>query len=102
MSHIPTDVPVKGYIGDQLPQALEGADVVVILAGVPRKPGMTRADLFAVNADVIKGLVEEVGRSCPKALVAIVTNPVNSYQWLRLLLNEWVSMILSASLVSLN
>lgn len=78
LSHIPTDVSVKGYIGDQLPQALEGADVVVILAGVPRKPGMTRADLFAVNADVIKGLVEEVGRSCPKALVAIVTNPVNS------------------------
>ena len=47
LSHIETRTTVKGYLGpEQLPDCIKGCDVVVIPAGVPRKPGMTRDDLF--------------------------------------------------------
>jgi len=59
-------------------EALTGCDVVVIPAGVPRKPGMTRQDLFAVNAKLNAGFADAVARNCPKAFVAIISNPVNS------------------------
>lgn len=52
--------------------------MVIIPAGVPRKPGMTRDDLFATNAGVIRDLAAAIGRNCPEALVGIITNPVNS------------------------
>lgn len=58
--------------------ALEGADVVIIPAGVPRKPGMTRDDLFNINAGIVKGLAEACGKACPKAMFLIISNPVNS------------------------
>jgi malate dehydrogenase len=58
--------------------ALKGCDVVVIPAGVPRKPGMTRQDLFAVNAKLNRNFAIAVAKNCPKALVAIISNPVNS------------------------
>ncbi|KJY89850.1 malate dehydrogenase [Pseudoalteromonas piscicida] len=77
LSHIPTAVKVAGYGKDDLDSALAGADVVLIPAGMPRKPGMDRADLFNVNAGIIKTLAEGIVRSCPKALVGIITNPVN-------------------------
>ncbi|MGN0894190.1 MAG: malate dehydrogenase [Succinivibrio sp.] len=78
LSHIPTDVEVDGYTGDDLPKALEGADVVVIPAGVARKPGMTRDDLFNINASIIANLVRNIAKVCPKACICIITNPVNS------------------------
>lgn len=59
-------------------EALEGCDVVVIPAGVPRKPGMTRQDLFEVNATLNADFADAVARNCPNALVAIISNPVNS------------------------
>lgn len=55
-----------------------GADVVIIPAGVPRKPGMTRDDLFNTNAGVVRDLAVAISKACPKALVGIITNPVNS------------------------
>merc|ERR1711865_559836 len=54
--------------------ALQGCDVVVIPAGVPRKPGMTRQDLFEVNASLNKSFAQAVAKNCPKALVAIISN----------------------------
>lgn len=78
LSHIPTDVCVEGYTGDDLTKALEGANVVVIPAGVARKPGMTRDDLFNVNASIIANLVANCAKTCPKACICIITNPVNS------------------------
>ncbi|CAG9000221.1 MAG: Malate dehydrogenase [Candidatus Celerinatantimonas neptuna] len=78
LSHIPTHVRVKGFAGDDPTEALEGADVVMISAGLPRKPGMDRADLLHINADIIKHLVANVAKVCPDACVAIITNPVNS------------------------
>ncbi|MEW6998249.1 malate dehydrogenase [Colwelliaceae bacterium BS250] len=77
LSHIPTDVTVAGFGADDLAAALAGADIVIIPAGMPRKPGMDRADLFAVNAGIIKTLAEGIVASCPKALVGVITNPVN-------------------------
>ena len=78
LSHIPTSVSTTGYGADQLDKALEGADIVVIPAGVPRKPGMTRDDLFNVNAGIVKNLMVAGARVCPKACFCIITNPVNS------------------------
>ncbi len=78
LSHIPTPVSVKGYAGEDLAPALDGADIVLITAGIARKPGMDRADLFNINAGIVKSLMEEVAVVCPKALVGIVTNPVNT------------------------
>ncbi|GAL06950.1 malate dehydrogenase [Photobacterium aphoticum] len=78
LSHIPTPVSIKGYAGEDPTPALEGADVVLISAGVARKPGMDRADLFNVNAGIVKSLAEKIAVVCPKACVGIITNPVNT------------------------
>jgi malate dehydrogenase len=63
---------------DGLGESLSGADVVVIPAGVPRKPGMTRDDLFNTNASIVQSLTAGVAKHCPDAMVAIISNPVNS------------------------
>ncbi|MFM2484785.1 malate dehydrogenase [Celerinatantimonas yamalensis] len=78
LSHIPTDVEVIGYTGDDLAVALDDADVVMISAGVARKPGMDRADLFEINAKIIQGIIENIAQACPNACIGIITNPVNS------------------------
>jgi malate dehydrogenase len=77
LSHIPTDVKVAGFGADDLNDALSGCDIVLIPAGMPRKPGMDRADLFNVNAGIIRTLAEGIAAHCPKALVGVITNPVN-------------------------
>ncbi|KAH9999539.1 lactate/malate dehydrogenase [Russula vinacea] len=76
VSHIDTDSSVKGYTADQLDEALEGAKVIVIPAGVPRK--MTRDDLFNTNASIVRDLAASVGRVAPEANILVISNPVNS------------------------
>ena len=78
VSHIPTAVNVQGFSGEDPTPALKGADVVLISAGVARKPGMDRSDLFNINAGIIRNLVEKVATTCPKACIGIITNPVNT------------------------
>ncbi len=78
LSHIPTSVPVEGFAGDDPTPALENADVVLISAGVARKPGMDRSDLFNINAGIIKNLVGKVAEVAPTACIGIITNPVNT------------------------
>lgn len=79
LSHCNTPAKVKGFTGpDALDDALNGCDVVVVPAGVPRKPGMTRQDLFNVNASIVKGIAESASRVCPNACLLIISNPVNS------------------------
>ena len=78
LSHIPTDVKTKGFSGEDATPALEGADVVLISAGVARKPGMDRSDLFNVNAGIVRNLIQQVATTCPKACIGIITNPVNT------------------------
>ncbi|MDX1705279.1 malate dehydrogenase [Pseudidiomarina sp.] len=78
LSHIPTAVSVKGYGKDDLASALVGADVVLIPAGVPRKPGMDRSDLFNINAGIIADLIAAIADNCPDACIGVITNPVNT------------------------
>lgn len=79
LSHCNTPSRVLAFTGnDELANCLKDVDVVVIPAGVPRKPGMTRDDLFNINAGIVKTLVEAVADNCPNAFIHIISNPVNS------------------------
>lgn len=79
LSHCNTPSQVFDFTGaEELADSLKGVDVVVIPAGVPRKPGMTRDDLFNINANIVKTLVEAVADNCPDAFIHIISNPVNS------------------------
>ncbi|MBC3765384.1 malate dehydrogenase [Neptunicella marina] len=78
LSHIPTDVKVTGHGKDELETALSGATIVLIPAGVPRKPGMDRSDLFNINAGIVRNLVDAIADTCPSACIGIITNPVNT------------------------
>jgi len=80
LSHISSIAKISGYLPqeDGLKHTLTGTDVVVIPAGIPRKPGMTRDDLFKVNAGIVQTLVKGVAEHCPNAFILIISNPVNS------------------------
>lgn len=74
-----TPATVSGHVGDsELGAALTGANVVVIPAGVPRKPGMTRDDLFNTNATIVHKLAKACAKFCPTASILVIANPVNS------------------------
>ena len=58
--------------------ALRGADVVIVTAGVPRKPGMSRDDLIGINTNVMRQSVGAgIKKNCPKAFVICITNPLD-------------------------
>ncbi len=57
---------------------LKGADVVIVTAGLPRKPGMTRDDLLDVNVKIISNVAANIKKHCPKAFCIILTNPLDS------------------------
>ena len=78
LSHIPTPVKVEGFSGEDPSPALLNADIVLISAGIARKPGMDRSDLFNINAGIVKKLVSSCADNCPKAMIGIITNPVNT------------------------
>ncbi|CAK9303596.1 unnamed protein product [Gordionus sp. m RMFG-2023] len=86
LSHINTPPTVEGFkaaegkekIRENLAKCLEGADLVIIPAGLARKPGMTRQDLFDTNATIVKDIAQLAAKHCPKACFCIITNPVNS------------------------
>jgi len=73
--------PVEGfdaaYVGTNTYDALRGADVVIVTAGIPRKPGMSRDDLIATNAKVIETVGQNIKKQCPKAFVIVITNPLD-------------------------
>ncbi|KAJ5728161.1 hypothetical protein N7493_004491 [Penicillium malachiteum] len=80
LSHINTDSKVIGYNPDAagLENALKDAEIVLIPAGVPRKPGMTRDDLFNTNASIVRDLAKAAAKASPKANILVIANPVNS------------------------
>ncbi|KAG5660828.1 hypothetical protein KAF25_002471 [Fusarium avenaceum] len=89
LNHIDTKAKVSGFLpaDDGLVNALSGADVVVVTAGIARKPGMTRDGKQnrwlsypspQTNASIIWNIFSQVAKTCPKAISCIVTNPVNS------------------------
>jgi malate dehydrogenase len=59
-----------------------GSDVVVIVAGIARKPGMSREDLLATNAGIVRGVTEQVTRRSPSAHLIVVTNPLDAMVYL--------------------
>ena len=73
--------PVEGfdaaYVGTYTYDALKDADVVIVTAGIPRKPGMSRDDLIATNAKVIDTVGKNIKKQCPKAFVIVITNPLD-------------------------
>uniref|UniRef100_A0A7S4R6M1 Malate dehydrogenase n=1 Tax=Alexandrium monilatum TaxID=311494 RepID=A0A7S4R6M1_9DINO len=85
LSHIETKVKVAGYAKsleekaiDKLGDCLKDCSLVLVPAGMPRKPGQTRDDLFKINAGIAKEVVEACAKYCPNAVVALIVNPVNS------------------------
>src|SRR5256886_9944431 len=58
-------------------EAIEGSDVVVITAGLPRKPGMSRMDLLEVNAKIVRQVAENVAKYAPNAAGIVVSNPLD-------------------------
>lgn len=60
---------------------IKGADVVIITAGVPRKPGMSRDDLLSINAYVMRHVGESLKQYCPDAFVIVITNPLDAMVW---------------------
>jgi len=58
-------------------EAIEGSDVVVITAGLPRKPGMSRMDLLGVNAKIVRSVAENIAKYAPNAVVIVVSNPLD-------------------------
>ncbi|KAG0301564.1 hypothetical protein BGZ98_008256 [Dissophora globulifera] len=79
LSHINTASKVTGHVGKEaLAEALKDAHTVVIPAGVPRRPGMTRDDLFKVNAGIVRDLAQACAENCPRAFILVISNPVNS------------------------
>ncbi len=60
---------------------VKGSDVVVMTAGFPRKPGMSRSDLLKANAEIVKPAAEAVKQHAPNAVVVVVTNPLDVMTW---------------------
>ncbi len=58
--------------------ATEGSDIVIITAGIPRKPGMSRDDLISTNAGIVKKVTQEVAKRSPNAVLIIVSNPLDA------------------------
>jgi len=77
--------PVEGFdahvAGSNDYGAIKGADVVIVTAGVPRKPGMSRDDLIGINAKVVKTVGEAIKQHCPNAFVITITNPLDVMVW---------------------
>jgi len=74
--------PVMGFdsniVGTNSYDQTEGSDVVVITAGIPRKPGMSRDDLLATNAKIMTSVCQEIKKTSPQAVVIVVSNPLDA------------------------
>ncbi|MCS6892496.1 MAG: malate dehydrogenase [Rhodovarius sp.] len=77
--------PVEGFdahmVGSGDYAAIAGADVVIVTAGFPRQPGMSRDDLVTKNAGVIAQVAEGIKTYCPDAFVIVITNPLDAMVW---------------------
>ena len=77
--------PIEGFdsalSGANSYTALKGADVVIVTAGVPRKPGMSRDDLLGINTSVINQVGAGIKKYCPGAFVICITNPLDAMVW---------------------
>ena len=76
------DTKITGSTGDYSKTA--GSDVVVITSGIPRKPGMTREELIATNAGIVKGVAENILKHSPNAIIIVISNPMDTMTYLAL------------------
>ncbi|MEP6682081.1 MAG: malate dehydrogenase [Parafilimonas sp.] len=76
------DTRVSGSTNDYSKTA--NSDVVIITSGLPRKPGMTREELIGTNAGIVKGVVENILKNSPDAIIIIVSNPMDTMTYLAL------------------
>ena len=78
--------PIEGFdaklVGGNDYSVIAGADVVIVTAGVPRKPGMSRDDLIGINAKVVTQVGEGIRKHCPNAFVIVITNPLDVMVWI--------------------
>jgi len=78
--------PVEGFDADMSGasdySAIKGADVVIVTAGVPRKPGMSRDDLIGINTKVVTTVGQAIKQHCPGAFVIVITNPLDVMVWI--------------------
>jgi malate dehydrogenase len=74
--------PIEGFdakiIGTTNYEPTRDSDVVIVTAGIPRKPGMSRDDLIAVNTKIVKEVAEQVARTSPNAVMIVVSNPLDA------------------------
>ncbi|MBV9761793.1 MAG: malate dehydrogenase [Acidobacteriaceae bacterium] len=77
--------PVEGYdariVGSNGYEETAGSDIIVITAGFPRKPGMSRDDLLLANYEVVKSATEQAAKQSPEAILILVTNPLDAMCW---------------------
>ncbi len=77
--------PVEGndtrYLGANSYEAMNGSDVCIVTAGVPRKPGMSRDDLLGINLKVMEQVGAGIKKYCPNAFVICITNPLDAMVW---------------------
>ena len=77
--------PVEGFdakiVGTNAYEAIEGADVCIVTAGVPRKPGMSRDDLLGINLKVMEQVGAGIKKYAPNAFVICITNPLDAMVW---------------------
>ncbi|HEU5262687.1 MAG TPA: malate dehydrogenase [Gemmatimonadales bacterium] len=77
--------PIEGFdtrvVGSNDYAPAVGSEIVVVTAGIARKPGMSRDDLVRTNADIVKQVSQQIKRHCPKAIVVVVSNPLDVMCW---------------------
>ena len=77
--------PIDGFnanmVGTNAYSAIRGADVVIVTAGIARKPGMSRDDLLSINTNVMRQVGAGIKKYCPKAFVICITNPLDAMVW---------------------
>src|SRR6266849_4552772 len=82
---IAQSTPIEGgdtrYLGANSYEAMNGADVCIVTAGVPRKPGMSRDDLLSINLKVMEQVGAGIKKYCPNAFVICITNPLDAMVW---------------------
>jgi malate dehydrogenase len=76
------DTKISGSTNDYSKTA--NSDVVVITSGLPRKPGMTREELIGTNANIVKGVVENILKFSPNAIIVVISNPMDTMTYLAL------------------
>ncbi len=76
------DTKITGSTNDYSKTA--NSDVVIITSGIPRKPGMTREELIGTNANIVKGVVENILKHSPNAIIVIISNPMDTMTYLAL------------------